>query len=88
MAEYTADITARLVRRVLFDEWRGQMAAGHLTEAGLLAIRARLNSTNEFAKDPERDLMLMDVAMAIASGRGADPRKILDETPGVPDGQG
>src|SRR6266536_1986635 len=40
MAEYTADIVARLVRRVLFDEWRGQMAAGYLTEAGLLAIRA------------------------------------------------
>jgi hypothetical protein len=73
MTEYTADIVARLARRVLFDEWRRQMGAGHLTEAGLLAIRTRLNSTHEFARDPERDLMLMDVAMAIAVGRDADP---------------
>src|SRR6266508_2007127 len=46
MAEYTADIVARLVRRVLFDEWRGQMAAGYLTEAGLLAIRRRVASAH------------------------------------------
>jgi hypothetical protein len=78
MAEYTSDIVARLARRVLFDEWRAQMAAGHLTETGLLAIRARLNSTHEFARDPERDLMLMNVAMAIAVGRGID----LHDTPG------
>ena len=34
MAEYTADVVSRLVRRVLFDEWRAQMAAGYLTGAG------------------------------------------------------
>ncbi len=86
MAAYTADIVARLVRRVLFDEWRGRMAAGYLTEAGLLAIRAPLNSTNEFAEDPDRDLMLMYVAMAIAVGRGADPHDMPGgEAPSVPD---
>jgi len=86
MAEYTTDIVARLVRRVLFDEWRSQIAAGHLSETGLLAVRARLNLTNEFVRDSERDLMLMDVAMAIAASRGADPDHMPgSEAPGVPD---
>jgi hypothetical protein len=86
MGEYTTDIVARLVRRVLFDEWRSQIAAGYLTEKGLLAVRARLNLTNEFVRDAERDLMLMDVAMAIAVTRGADPDHIPgSEAPGVPD---
>lgn len=86
MGEYTTDIVARLVRRVLFDEWRSQIAAGYLTETGLLAVRARLNLTNEFARDAERDLMLMEVAMAIAASRGADADRILGgEAPVVPD---
>ncbi len=34
MGEFTTDIVARLVRRVLFDEWRSQIAAGYLTEKG------------------------------------------------------
>jgi len=61
------------------------MAAGYLTEAGLLAIRAPLNSTNEFAKDPDRDLMLMYVATPVAVARGADPHDMPGgEAPTVP----
>ena len=86
MGEFTTDIVARLVRRVLFDEWRSQIAAGYLTETGLLAVRARLNLTNEFVRDAERDLMLMEVAMAIAASRGADSDRIPgSEAPGVAD---
>ena len=69
--EYTPDIAARLVRLVLFGEWRAQMGAAHLTEAGLLHIRTRLDSTNEFANDAERELLLKELDAAIAAQREA-----------------
>ena len=67
---YSAAGMDRLMKGVLFTEWRSLMAGGFLSEAGLLAIRGRLIASGEFLPDAARDLMLLDLDTAISEGRG------------------
>jgi hypothetical protein len=77
----------RIVRRILFTEWRRQIAAGHITEAGLLAIRPRLNAAAEFRPGPDHDLIDAEVSDTIAARRRIDPsdmpgaRFVSDQAP-------
>jgi hypothetical protein len=64
----TPEECGRVASVVLFGEWRGLIAAGYVTEAGLLAIRGRLSASNEFEPGPGRDLMLLDVEAALGMG--------------------
>jgi hypothetical protein len=76
----------RTIQRVLFDEWLRQMAAGYLTEAGLLNIRTRLLFTSEFTPGTDRDLMLLHVNEAYAAMHGTDPSAVpTDPELTVPD---
>jgi hypothetical protein len=63
----------RAVRRILFEEWYSQAESGYLTEPGLLAIRARLLFTEEFAKEgDDRKQLLLAIRAAVATVRGVD----------------
>ncbi|MFD3399437.1 hypothetical protein ACFWUU_02095 [Kribbella sp. NPDC058693] len=81
MTEFTPEAAGLLARRVLFHEWRQQVAAGLLTENGLLELRGRLDETNpEFEPGPDKESLYLLVADAIARRRGIDPA----DMPGAP----
>lgn len=81
MADYSASAMDRLVKLVLFHEWRQLIAAGYLTDDGLLAVRGRVaDGPGEFLPGPELDAMFLCVSDAIARRLGLDPAYM----PGVP----
>jgi hypothetical protein len=66
-------------RVALFQEWHQLIAAGYLTEDGLLAVRTRLDPTsNEFTEGPDLELLRLLVDEAIARARGIP----VEEMPG------
>jgi hypothetical protein len=69
----------RVARLVLFSEIRRLAACGHLTRSGLMHYRARLD-TGEFEPGPDRDLVALEVADALAVEAGVSP----DDMPGYP----
>jgi hypothetical protein len=63
----------RAHRRILFEEWYTQTESGHLTEQGLLAIRARLLFTEEFDKEgDDRKQLLLAIRAAYQTVHGGD----------------
>jgi hypothetical protein len=72
----------RARERILYETWLAQMAAGHLTEAGVAEIRSRVMFTNEFTKGPNRDQFLLEVNAAYAAMREVDSTDIPTE-PGL-----
>jgi hypothetical protein len=83
MAEYSAEAWDWAAKSLLFAEWRAQMAGGYLTEAGLLAVRGRLDAV-EFLPGADLDLMRLDVDTAIAAELGLDVSEMPGRAP-VPD---
>ena len=82
MTEFTPEVAGRLIRRVLFDEWRQLIVAGLLTEQGLLEVRGRLDETsNEFEPGPDREELYLLASDAVARMRGIDP----SDMPGAPE---
>src|SRR5262245_52416747 len=72
--EFTPEVAGRLVRGVLFDEWRQLIVAGYLTDEGLLAVRARLDETEqEFEPGPDREALYLLASDAYARLRGIEP---------------
>ena len=67
---------SRAHRRILFDEWRSLVAAGYITEQGLLAVRSRLLHGAEFERGSERGLLLAEVNEAYAAMHGIDPADV------------
>ena len=64
----------------LVHEWTLQVRDGHLTDAGLLALRARLDPTSgEFEPWSELDRLRLDVNAELARRIGVAP----DEMPGM-----
>jgi hypothetical protein len=86
MAEYDGAAVGRLVRSALFAEWRQLVAAGYLTDDGLLAVRARLaGEDHEFEPGaPDREALFLAVSDAYARRRGIDP-SLMPGVPLVPD---
>lgn len=81
MTEFTPEEAGRLVREILFDEWKQLIVAGYLTDEGLLAVRARLDETsNEFEPGPDKEALYLRAADALARRRGIDPA----DMPGAP----
>jgi hypothetical protein len=79
MSEFTPADAGRIMRNVLFDEWRGQLDSGSLTKAGLLQLRGRLDETsNEFEPGPDLELLRLQAADALAAVMGINS----DELPG------
>jgi hypothetical protein len=72
MSEYSTEAWDWAAKSLLFAEWREMMATGHLTEAGLLAIRTRLDG-GEFLAGGDLEAMRWNVDEAIAAGLGLDP---------------
>jgi hypothetical protein len=73
VTEFTPEVAGRVAQVVLFTEWRRLLAAGHLTEAGVLALRCRVGFvSSEFPADSERELLLLDVDEALAAMRGRE----------------
>src|SRR5437773_11576735 len=70
---FTVKIAGEVAMRAIFETWREQIVAGHLSEAGLMAIRSRLTASNEFEPGGPRDGMTLDVEEALARLRGCDP---------------
>lgn len=68
MTIYTPELAGWAARTALFITWRRQVADGHLTEAGLLALRTRLTST-EFDPGTDLDLLLLEVEQALGMER-------------------
>jgi hypothetical protein len=74
------------IQRVLLDEWHQLVAAGYLTEQGLLAVRSRLIHGGEFTRDANRHLLLLQVRDAYAAAKGIEPDDIpIDDELAVPD---
>jgi len=64
----------RMVHSMLLREWRELAAYDYLTREGLLAIRGRVDATNnEFPNDPETELTRLIISDAIAHIRGISP---------------
>lgn len=81
MTEFTPELAGRLAREVLFHEWRQLIVAGLLTERGLTELRGRLDETNrEFEPGPDKELLYMAAADALARKMGVDPA----DMPGAP----
>jgi len=79
--EFTPEVAGRLIRRVLFDEWRQLIVAGYLTDEGLLAVRARLDETNnEFEPGTDKESLYLLASDTYARRRGAEP----EDMPGAP----
>jgi hypothetical protein len=74
------------IQRVLLDEWHQLVAAGFLTEQGLLAVRSRLIHGGEFTRDANRHLLLLQVRDAYAAAKGIDPEQVpIEESLQAPD---
>lgn len=77
MTEFTPEVAGRVAQAALFEEWRRQIVAGHLTEAGLLAIRTRVTpESKEFPDDMQRDAMRLDVERALGMGSDDIPHDV------------
>jgi hypothetical protein len=89
MTEYDAESMDRLLKQILFDEWRDQIRTGSLTHAGLLRLRAELDETNgKFLPGPELELMRLEAADALAAEMGVDSADLpgAQQTPDSPAG--
>jgi hypothetical protein len=80
-AEFT-----RGVDRVLLDEWAQLVAAGYLTEQGMLAVRARLIHGGEFQPSAGRDQLVLQIREAYAASRDIDVDAVpLEDRLAAPD---
>jgi hypothetical protein len=62
------------VQTTMLREWRELATYGYLTEPGLMAIRGRVDPTNnEFPSDPDVELTRLIINDAIARERNIDP---------------
>ena len=80
MGEFTPEVAGRVQRLVAFDIFRGQITEGHLTRAGLLAVRARLDS-GEYDPGPDRELLQLDLDDAIAAEWGVPVSELPGRAP-------
>lgn len=69
MTEFTVELAGRAGRSALFGEWRRQLESGHLTEAGLLALRTRLTVPGEFEPGNDLALLILEVEQALGMDR-------------------
>jgi hypothetical protein len=58
-----------VAQRMLLDELERLIVAGHLTQPGLLALRARLSADGEFDPTPRRELLCRMVEDALGMTR-------------------
>jgi hypothetical protein len=85
VGEYDAAAADKMYRMILFDCWRWQLEGRHLTRAGLLGLRARLDEvSNEFRPGVDLDNLRLMAADALAEDMGIPPEDLPD-APVAPD---
>jgi hypothetical protein len=76
----------RGVDRILIGEWAQLVAAGYLSEQGMLAVRARLIHGGEFQPSAGRDQLVLQIRERYAASRGIDVDAVpLEDRLAAPD---